>query len=82
MTQEQFDALIGRTHALSMTISAIIQTLPRLAAAEAALSLKIEQEVEIQADRENDTPEWEARSRDAILGSYVEMLSVVGRNGR
>lgn len=81
MTEEQFDSLNGRTYALSMTLTAIIQTLPGLAAAQAALALKIEQETELQADDENGTSEREASARDEVLGSYVELLSAVARNG-
>lgn len=81
MTEEQFDSLNGRVHALSMTLAAVIQSLSGVAAAQAALALKIEQETELQEDDAKGTSEWESSSRDEILASYVDLLSAVAKHG-
>lgn len=76
---EEIDVLNGHVHALSMTLTAIIQTLPALACAQAALQLKIAHEEALQEDQ--DTPPAEARSRNALLENYLALLSTVAKNG-
>lgn len=79
MTQDELDAMNGRIAALSMTLTALIQALPALGAAEAAVLLKMDQEATRQADAEDGTPAAEARSRDMIVDSYLQLLSAVAR---
>ena len=81
MTEEQFDSLNGRVHALSMTLVAVIQSLSGVAAAQAALALKIEQQAELQQDEVQGTSESESSSRDEILASYLDLLSAVAKHG-
>lgn len=76
---EEIDVLNGHTLALSMTLNAIIQTLPALACAQAALQLKIAQEEALQDDEE--TPPAEARARNAVLENYVALFSAAAKNG-
>jgi len=77
MTQDELDAMNGRIAALSMTLTALIQALPALGAAEAAVLLKMDQEATRQADAEDGTPAAEAQSRDMIVDSYLQLLSAV-----
>ena len=81
MTQEEFDGLIGRTEALSAVLTTVISTLPALSAARAALELKIEQETQRQEDQAAGTPKATSDVRNAILDSYVGLLSSVAKNG-
>lgn len=76
---EDIDVLNGHTLALSMTLNAIIQTLPALACAQAALHLKIAQEEALQEDQ--DTPPAESRARNQVLENYVALLSAAAENG-
>lgn len=79
MTEEEFDGLNGRVLAISMTLNAIIGTLPQLSAAQAAVALKMEQMETERDDAANETPAAEARSRDLILGLYVDLLSAAAQ---
>jgi hypothetical protein len=80
MTQEEFDVLNGRVLAMSITLSAVIQTLPALSAAQAALTVKIEQQAMSQEDAKAGASAAEVQARDAILDSFAELLSTVAQS--
>lgn len=75
MNQDEIDALNGRVAALTMALSSIIQTLPALSAAQAAVALKTEQLDQPQYDEEYGTSQKEVAARDAIVDSYLQLLS-------
>lgn len=79
--QEEIDSLSGRIAALSMTLTAVIQQLPRIHGARAAVELKMAHELTRKDDQEYETPEGEIRARDAIVEGYLQMLSAVATHG-
>lgn len=76
LSADEVDAMNGRTQALVLTLTSLIASLPQLCAAEAAVRLLIAQAEERQNDGVNQTSAAWARSRDAIVDGYVELLSV------
>lgn len=81
MHEEELQAMRGQIAALTLTMTAVIQTIQALPAAQAALNLKISLEEEKQLDEENETPPSEVSARNSIAESYCDLLSAVAKNG-
>lgn len=76
--QSQLDGMQGQVQALNLVISRLVGELEPIQAIKIALDLKIEQEA-IFDTSDYSTPEINMQTQQRILGSYVELLSAVGR---
>ena len=79
MKETDLDALRGQTSALSSVLTAIIQTLPPLNAAQAALHLKTSNLDAQSLDDSEGTPPVEAQIRDAVVEAYLGLLSTAAQ---
>lgn len=80
MSAEPSDDLQGQVLALSMVLNAIIQTLGPEAAAQAAVALAIDREVNRGLDSEQETEPAVAASRDAVIDAYLGLLGAVSKD--
>ena len=79
MKETDLDALRGQASALSSVLTAIIETLPPLNAAQAALKLKMSNLETQSLDASEGTPPVEAQIRDAVVEAYLGLLGAAAQ---
>lgn len=79
MSEQAISAMEGNVAALSMTISAIIQSLPGDMAALAAQRLAENLATAQRHDAEDETNPDSIPARDLIAETYVELLSTIAK---
>ena len=76
--QHQLDGMQGQIQALNLVISRLVGELEPMQAITSALALKIEQET-IYDTSDYATPEINLQTQQQILGSYIDLLSAIGK---
>lgn len=77
----EFEASTGNAHGITMVLTALIQSLTPVQAAQAALELKMAHVDQLNHDADDQTSQLAADSRDAIVDAYLGLLSSVAKRG-
>lgn len=77
----EFEASTGNSHGITMVLTALIQSLPPVQAAQAALELKMAHVDQLNHDAADQTSQSAADSRDALVDAYLGLLSSVAKRG-
>lgn len=76
--QQRLDGMQGQIQALNLVISRLLGELEPIQAAKIAIDLKIEQET-VYDTADYATPEINLQTQQQILGSYIDLLSAIGK---
>lgn len=82
MDKKAVESLAGHTAALSLTLTAVIQSLPPGSAHLAAQHLQAALHTAQKHDAEDKTSPGSISARDAIAGAYQELLETIARHSR
>ena len=71
------EAVIGNAHGITMVLTALIQSLSPVQAAQVALELKMAQVDQLNHDVDDQTSQPAADARNALVDAYLGLLSSV-----